>query len=336
MTLSNFRNRTRAALVGGLALAALPGLALAGGEAILTDAVPAVSGPKRTVAVGEFDAVGAFTATYGSWDVGGGLSAMLTSALVESNRFIEVERARLQQILTEQELKGNGITSGSATPNLGQMTGVQLLVYGSITEFGTADKGGGFSIGVSGGGLGGLGGLLSGALSPRRAEGVVAMDFRVVDTTTGRVLETHRVREMIESNGFDVSVGYRGISLGSNQFYNTPLGQATRRAITRAVQLLARDADKAGWTGQVVDFERNEIYINAGSATGVKSGDTFMVERVVKRLTDPATNEVLLLKKKRLGIVEVGEVGEKIAIGTFKPLDTDAPARGDLVVALAK
>ena len=162
------------------------------------------------------------------------------------------------------------------------------------------------------------------------------MDFRVVDTTTGRVLETHRVRETIESNGFDVSVGYRGISLGSNKFYNTPLGQATRRAITRAVQLLARDADKAGWTGQVVDFERNEIYINAGSATGVKSGDTFMVERVVKRLTDPATNEVLLLKKKRLGIVEVGEVGEKIAIRTFKPLDTDAPARGDLVVALAK
>jgi curli biogenesis system outer membrane secretion channel CsgG len=57
---------------------------------VLTGKVPAVKGPKRVVAVARFDAVGSFTAVYGNWDVGGGLEAMLITALMESGRFIVV------------------------------------------------------------------------------------------------------------------------------------------------------------------------------------------------------------------------------------------------------
>src|SRR5690606_2099127 len=68
---------------------------------VLTGKVPAVKGPKRVVAVARFDAVGSFTAVYGNWDVGGGLEAMLITALMESGRFIVVERAHIQPILAE-------------------------------------------------------------------------------------------------------------------------------------------------------------------------------------------------------------------------------------------
>ena len=71
---------------------------------VLTGAVPEVTGPKRTVAVGKFDSIGAFNNKYGNWDIGGGLAAMMTTALVESGRFIVVERAQLQQVLAEQEM----------------------------------------------------------------------------------------------------------------------------------------------------------------------------------------------------------------------------------------
>lgn len=47
--------------------------------------------------------------------------------------------------------------------------------------------------------------------------------IRVVDATTGRVLEVQRVEEPIDSSGFDVSVGYNGLSLGGNKFCKTPL-----------------------------------------------------------------------------------------------------------------
>ena len=65
---------------------------------VLTGPTPAVKGPKRTVAVGKFAATGAFTEKYGQWDIGGGLAAMLVTALLETDQFIVVERANINQI----------------------------------------------------------------------------------------------------------------------------------------------------------------------------------------------------------------------------------------------
>ena len=48
---------------------------------ILVEGIREVPGPKRTVAVGRVDAIGAFTAKYGNWDIGGGLGAMLATAV---------------------------------------------------------------------------------------------------------------------------------------------------------------------------------------------------------------------------------------------------------------
>jgi len=298
---------------------------------ILIAPIPAVSGPKRTVAVGKFTATGAFTAKYGNWDVGGGMAAMLTSALVESNRFIVVERAGLQNILSEQQLKGAGLTNPTTGPSRGKLIGVQMLIFGAVTEFGDSDEGGGFSIGGSGGGIGNL---LSGALSRQSATGTVAIDVRLVDTTSGQVLETHTIREEIESSGWDLSGGFKGISLGTNQFYKTPLGQAARSVITKAVQRIAVQAENTAWSGQVVDFDGKEVYINAGARSGLHVGDKFMVERVVKRLTDPTTNEVLSIRKKELGVLQITGVEKKISYGQFAPLGMEPPQRGDYVAMM--
>jgi len=304
------------------------------GNGILTGPIPEVHGPKRTVAVGKFSATGAFTSKYGSWDIGGGLAAMLTSALVESQRFNVVERAQVQQILTEQQLKGSGVVSKTTGPDLGNLTGVQYFIYGAVTEFGVDDEGGGFGVGAAAGGV--LGGLLSGALSHESASGKIAMDVRVVDATTGRVLEVQRVEEPIESSGFDLSVGYSGLSMGGNKFWKTPLGEASRRALTRAVQNIARQADGKPWAGQVVDFDGGVLFINAGGRSGIKTGDSFMVERIVKKLTDPATGEVLSLRKAPLGLVKVDTVEPKISMGKFTAIDVNPPKRGDLVLTVRK
>lgn len=301
---------------------------------ILTGPIPEVRGPKRAVAVGKFTATGAFTSKYGSWDIGGGLGAMLTSALVESKRFVVLERSQVQQVLSEQQLKGSGVVSKTTGPDLGNLTGVQYFIYGAVTEFGVDDEGGGFGVGGAAGGV--LGGLLSGAVSHQSSSGKVAMDIRVVDATTGRVLEVQRVEEPVESSGIDLSVGYDGLNLGGNKFWKTPLGEACRRALTRAVQNIAREADGKPWAGQVVDYDSGVIYINAGQRSGIKSGDSFMVERIVKKLTDPATGEVLSLRKSPLGVVKVDMVEPKISAGKFTPIDVQPPKRGDLVLTVKK
>ena len=298
-------------------------------QGILNQPVPKVSGPKRTVAVGKFDAIGAFRQKYGDWDVGGGLAAMLTTGLVESKRFIILERANIGQVLSEQEMKGQKVVAQGTGPALGKVIGAQLLIYGSVTEFDESEKGGGFSIGMA---TGGLGSLLGGALSPQHSRGKVAMDIRVVDTTTSEVLETHRVEESVSSTSFDLSLNIEGMSLGTNAFFKTPLGKATRQAINRAVQLIARDAEKAGWSGRVVDYDGQELYINAGSRSGLKVGDKFKISRVVKKFTDPETGKVLGIRKKDLGILQLKSVDSKLSSGKFFPLDPQPPQRGDLVV----
>lgn len=291
-------------------------------------------GPKRTVAVGNFATTGAFSAKYGSWDVGGGLAAQLATALERSGRFIVLERANLDQIMNEQRLKAQGVTNPETGPELGNLTGVQFLIYGAVTEFGTQEQGRNISLGVSG--FGGAGPMmpnpLSGALSHESSSGAVALDIRVVDSSTGQVLETHVVREILQSKGLSLTASYGNFSFGDEEFYNTPIGQATRKALTRAVDLLTLDAMKTPWRGQVVDVEKGALLINVGRRAGAKPGDVFLVERTSRQYTDPGTGEVLGSKRERLGTVSLTDVQDKISTGVFTPESSVAPRRGDLVV----
>jgi len=298
---------------------------------ILTEETPKIAGPKRTVAVGKFDAVGSFTQKYGNWDVGGGLAAMLTSALLQSEQFIVLERAQIREILSEHELKAGGLVSPSTGPKLGNLAGVQLMIYGAVTEFGAEEKGGGLNFGFSGGSLPfTLGG------ASQQASGSVAMDIRVVDTTTGQVIESYTIREPIETSAFNLSVGYQGISLGGDQFMKTPLGAASRTAIKKAVYKIISTANNRPWQGRVVLFEGGDVFINAGNRTGIKKGDLFMIETITKTLTDPSTGEILGTRKNELGVVTIRDVQEKMAIGSYKGFDRTVPKRGDLVIMMQK
>jgi curli biogenesis system outer membrane secretion channel CsgG len=331
------RDLTAGALLfaGAIAALALPGCLTTGSSSTVSSAVaeptpvaaiPTIPGPKRTVAVGKFDTVGAFTAKYGDWDIGGGLAAMLTTALMESGRFIVVERANLSQILTEQELSGAKVAQGG--PQLGQLSGVHILLYGSVTEFGAQDQGGGVGVGFAGGNLGNL---FSSGLGLRGSSGSVAMDIRLVDTTTGQILETHTVKEPISSTGLNLQFGYEGINFGGDRFWKTPLGEASRRAIDKVVRVVASRAAQTPWTGRVVDFDGKQVFINAGAGSGLRAGDQFTIQRVAKKLTDPETGQLLSVMKDEIGVLQLTGVEDKVGYGTYTPTVAVPPQRGDLV-----
>ena len=231
---------------------------------VLTSPIAEVRGPKRVVAVAKFDAVGSFTAINGAWEIGGGLSSMLATALVESGRFIVVERANLQSILNEKQLTGAGLTTPGSGAGVGGITGVNFILVGSVVSFGTANSGGGLSIGF------GTGNIFGGA-SRQTIDGEVTIQVRVIDATTTQVVETHTVKEEIDASSWSLMGGYKFIALGTNQFYKTPLGEASRRAITRIVQMLAIDANRVPWSGLVVEYDGWTLYVNAGSEAGLKS-----------------------------------------------------------------
>lgn len=72
--------------------------------------------PKKRIAVAKFDTIGSFSAEYGTWDIGGGLAAQLTTALIDSGQFIVVERAERATVLREQEMAKQGVVSKETAP----------------------------------------------------------------------------------------------------------------------------------------------------------------------------------------------------------------------------
>lgn len=298
-------------------------------DGVLLEAIPDVPGPRRTIAVGKFETNGSPAEVYTGMPVESGLAAMMVTALREAGRFIVVERAQLQQVLAEQELGAGKLTRQEGRAEVGQLFNAQIIVYGAVTEFGDADRGGGFSIGVGGGSP--LGKSTTAGASIQSNTGKVAIDIRLVDTTTGEVVDSFTVKEKAKSKSFDIAGGYSGIGMGTNQFYKTPLGEASRKAITRAVAMIARRAGSVTWSSQVVEVEGAGLYISSGANAGLKAGDQFMIERVVKKLTDPTSGEVLSIRKAQLATVTLTSVEPKISYGSFAPIGADAPQRGDLV-----
>ena len=327
---ANFARRL--ALVGAIlfsSLLALPSARAAesaGSEVLLTAPIPAVDGPKRTVAVAPFGVTSNFAAEYGFTDVGGGLAAMLATALVESRQFLVVERSQLSTVLAEQELGANAMTTPQSAAQPGGLLGAQLLIVGEVTEFSDGDKGRGFGLGFS------LGQKQLG-LSPQSKTGTVGLDVRVVDTANGRIVAVFQVREQMKARSLAINVGYKGKSAGVTDFLRTPIGQAARSAINQVVQQFATAAAREPWSGSVVDVEDQTLVINAGADAGVTVGDRFEIRRVSKLLTDPSSGRVLGRRTETMGHVTVETVGDTLAYARYSPATSLVPVRGDLVIS---
>jgi curli biogenesis system outer membrane secretion channel CsgG len=265
---------------------------------VLVAAIPAIRGPKRTAAVGSFTADQSIAGNYGSWDVADGMRAMVTAAMSESQRFVMI---------------------GTAEPDADPAANpaAQFIVHGVVRQFGNATvKPVGAATAPTGAGL------------ASRSAGKVVVELRLEDTTTGKTTNLRPVEENIDASG---GIDYAAMRLGSARYLKTPLGEANRRAVTRAVQRIAIEANRQPWSGQVVRFEKGVVHINAGTDIGVKSGDAFTVERVVRRITDPQTGALRALRKKPIGIFRTDTVDNASASGRFSPTDFSMPREGDLV-----
>jgi curli biogenesis system outer membrane secretion channel CsgG len=289
--------------------------------------LPPVAGPKRTIAVGKINAIPGLIGPYTAAAAGPGVAAMLSTALDHSGRFIVAERDDLTQILSEQEMVANGVAQGTAGPKAGAIIPAQYLIVGAVTELSIDDKGSNVGIGV-----GGLPNGLFGGLSLNGQTGRVAMDLRLVNTRTGQVEDSFSVRKTLSSKSVGLNGGYKSITIGGNQFWNTPLGEAMRAALDEAVVRIAADVAKGGWDALVAQVSGDTIYLNAGSEAGLKIGDRLVVERVTGALTDPATNRVLAMQKARLANIEITAIDPKFATGSFVQTGATEPQRGDTVV----
>jgi curli biogenesis system outer membrane secretion channel CsgG len=180
---------------------------------------------KPSVGVAEFT-----NETHASWwssDVGSDLAGMLTNELASGGKFRIVERSKLQHVLSEQDLAASGRVSKSTGAKIGKLTGARYLVFATVTAFDSHTAGTGGGLSFRGIGVGG-----------KKEDAYIAVDLRVVDTTTGEVEFTRTVEGRSTSYGMGGSV-YRGGFGGSlGKYENTPTGKAIRGCIIEITDYL--------------------------------------------------------------------------------------------------
>ncbi|NKI34367.1 hypothetical protein HFP89_04230 [Wenzhouxiangella sp. XN79A] len=231
-------------LIIGLALTAMLGEAFAqagttvrvrdGSNRSIAEAqADAYNGPKARIAVARFDNKTADSQDWYSPSIGDGMADMLTTALVNSGRYIVLERESLDTVLTEQDLGASGRIRSDTAAAIGEIEGAELLIVAAVTEFD----------GNSGGTSGSLGGnrlgRAFGAIAGGSRSAHMAIDLRVVDATTSRVLAATSVEgEAKDFNLGGALGGYTGsYALGGSLsgWKNTPREKALRQVIEAAV-----------------------------------------------------------------------------------------------------
>ena len=193
------------------------------------------NGPKARIAVARFENKTADAAGYAGWynpSIGDGMADMLTTALVNSGRYIVLERQALDDVLGEQDLGASGRVREDTAAAIGEIEGAELLVVAAVTEFeGNAG-------GTRAGG-GGIGGGILGAIAGGSRSAHMAIDLRVIDSRTSRILAATSVEG--EAKDFNIGgalAGYTGsVGLGGglSTWKNTPREKALRQVIGGAV-----------------------------------------------------------------------------------------------------
>ena len=231
---------------------------------------------------------------YRWWDgrqPGDGMADMLTTALVKSGKYVVLEREEIGKLMAEQQLGQTGVVTEQSAAKVGQMLGVELAVMGSVTEFGNTqdEKGGklnGWKVGV------------------KTQTATVAVDVRIVDTSTGNILAAETVRKEESSSGLNISSSKYGIK-NETDFDNSLVGKATRKAINKIVELIDAQSEALPWTGKVITVKGTTIYIKPGSDAGLKIGDVLSIYAQGEDLIDPDTGLSLGSVESKIGTIEI-------------------------------
>lgn len=184
------------------------------------------SASKPVVGIADFKK--SVTINWWGGQVGRDMADMLANELMGTKKFKVVERQKINAVIAEQDLAASGRVrkgSGAAT---GQMTGAQYLVTGTVTSYSedVASTGGGLSFkGIS------LGG--------NKGKAYIAVDLRVIDTTTGEVVDSRTVEANSSKGGLRLGFYKNGLGGKFDTKKKTPAMKAIRAVIMEISDYLA-------------------------------------------------------------------------------------------------
>jgi len=191
----------------------------------LVFASTAFSGEKPRIGVLRF--TNETSAGWWSSKTGTDLQDMLASELVSTKAFQVLERKEINAVLGEQDLGASGRISKATKAKLGKIKGAQYLIAGSVSAFEEDTKGTGGGIGIGGFSIGG-----------KSAKAYMAVDLKVIDATTGEIIDARTVEGTSSSSGLSLGGSVGHFSGGLSQYEKTPTGKAIRACLIEITEYL--------------------------------------------------------------------------------------------------
>ena len=257
-------------------------------------------------------------------DIGKGVSDLLVTKLVKDGNYSVIERKALDKIMAEQNFSNSDRANPSSAAKIGKLLGVDAIIVGSITQFGNDTKN--TNIGGAGGNWGGYG---LGGLGRKKSKAIVALTARMVDVDTGEILAVAEGKGESQRNSTSLlggggnwhGFGNGNVDLGSSDFENTIIGEATKAAVDQMTTEVIADKDKLQTrtivvSGLVAAVDGGQVILNVGGKSGVKVGDQLNVERVSKEIKDPSTGQVIRRLSTPVGVVKVTDVDDVSSVCT--------------------
>jgi curli biogenesis system outer membrane secretion channel CsgG len=259
-------------------------------------------------------------------DFGQGLTEMLTTSLFDTNRFILLERKALGDIQAEIQLAATGVMNPDTGGKPGNLLGAQIIIRGAVTEYKyRRDQ------------TNARNNLIKGVDLHRTAtDASLTLDIRIFDAATGQILDSVRADGRANSSQNEVNVDVlRDTKVGKATFSSSPMGAAAREAIGKAVSFICDRMASRPWEGAIADVETENdkislLYLNAGSRTGIRVGDTFEILRPGRPIINPETKVVIgRARDTTLGQCKVDTVSEEFS--TALPTQGNQFQKGDLI-----
>ena len=198
---------------------------------------------------------------------------LMSKALTETNAYIVLERPDISRIQAE----------GALTGMKQNLIGVDVLIIGSLTEFGRKVVG------------------ESGFLSASKKQVAFAkVDIRVVDVTTGQAVFAtsgagESSTETASTFGFGSQAGYDG----------TLNDSAIRQAVSEAVNRLSTEMAGRQWKTYILKADGNTVFIGGGKSQGVAPGMVFSVNTQGEKIKSPQTGAEITLPGRSVAQLRV-------------------------------
>jgi curli biogenesis system outer membrane secretion channel CsgG len=207
---------------------------------------------------------------------------ILSSKLLETEKFILLERADLDKINNELAMENYEPLKNMA----------DYLIVGSITEFGRKDQG---EVGIFS--------------RTKKQIAFAKVHVRLIEVRSGKILYSE------EGEGEAFSEAGTVFGVGGRAGYDSALNdKAIDAAITNLASNIIENLLDRPWRSYILGFEDDKLIIAGGKLQNITSGDIFNVMKEGKKVKNPQTNMMITLPGDQIGkiktVMSVGDTPE--------------------------